>query len=348
MVEMKLDVQRSDVVKAVDVLLKLGEKDKDFLNERSRINLTFSMKKVPDVVNKVISIPLPHGLATPELDVCLFVKDLDTKSREVEMTEEHVVDLLREKDVKCVTKVIPVKALKLEYKPFEAKRNLSNMYDIFLADKRIYGALPPLLGKAFYGRKRVPVQVNMLATDLKTEIENAINSGSCTMKGKGSSCMATVAHSRLDAAQIVDNVMEAINRIVTQIPGGAENIRNFYLKTDKSMAIPVYVSLTGSKDVVLPAKPKKMDTTIIEEIDTVEDGKVRVKLTGEVDYVTEDGIVPSDEQRKAIRKKLKYKAKRMKIKRRKEKAGKEKKNTSSKPEKKSDKRKVDKEKDEHA
>ena len=50
--------------------------------------------------------------------------------------------------------VIPLKALKLEYQPYEAKRNLSNMYDIYLADARIMRLLPPLLGKHFYGRKR--------------------------------------------------------------------------------------------------------------------------------------------------------------------------------------------------
>ncbi len=47
-----------------------------------------------------------------------------------------------------------MKAIKLEYQPFEAKRNLSNMYDVFLADARIIRLLPGLLGKAFYGRKK--------------------------------------------------------------------------------------------------------------------------------------------------------------------------------------------------
>lgn len=50
--------------------------------------------------------------------------------------------------------IVPLKALKLEYKSFEAKRNLANMYDLFLADARIIRLLPPYLGKAFYGRKR--------------------------------------------------------------------------------------------------------------------------------------------------------------------------------------------------
>jgi hypothetical protein len=47
--------------------------------------------------------------------------------------------------------------LKLEHKPYEAKRTLANRFDIFLADARIIRLLPPYLGKAFYGKKRCVV-----------------------------------------------------------------------------------------------------------------------------------------------------------------------------------------------
>lgn len=49
---------------------------------------------------------LPHGLYTADTDVCLFVKDLDKKSREFEVSEEHFSDMLVEKGVNCVRKVI--------------------------------------------------------------------------------------------------------------------------------------------------------------------------------------------------------------------------------------------------
>lgn len=49
---------------------------------------------------------LPHGLFTADTDVCLFVKDLDKKSREFEVSEEHFSDMLLEKGVNCVRKVI--------------------------------------------------------------------------------------------------------------------------------------------------------------------------------------------------------------------------------------------------
>ena len=50
--------------------------------------------------------------------------------------------------------IVPLKQIKLEYQPFEAKRNLLNMYDVYLADATVIRLLPEILGKAFYGRKR--------------------------------------------------------------------------------------------------------------------------------------------------------------------------------------------------
>lgn len=50
--------------------------------------------------------------------------------------------------------IIPYKALKTEYKPFEAKRRLLGNFDMFLSDDRIRRLLPSHLGKHFYERKK--------------------------------------------------------------------------------------------------------------------------------------------------------------------------------------------------
>lgn len=127
--------------------------------------------------------------------MCLFTKDLDKSSRDYEPTIRHYKDLLDAAGVKqeiavryCVQQflrehenfsicqgiglvsfqVIPYKCLVLEYQPYEAKRNLSNMYDIFLADDRITHRLPTLLGKNFLARKKfVPfVLVSLLSVNV--------------------------------------------------------------------------------------------------------------------------------------------------------------------------------------
>ena len=48
---------------------------------------------------------LPHGLHKKNTEVCLFVKDLDKKSREHELTSDHFKDLLRSKGITCVSEV---------------------------------------------------------------------------------------------------------------------------------------------------------------------------------------------------------------------------------------------------
>lgn len=58
--------------------------------------------------------------------------------------------------------IFPLKKLKLEYGDFEAKRNLSNAYDVYLADSRIIRLLPTRLGKHFVGRHRCDFFINCL------------------------------------------------------------------------------------------------------------------------------------------------------------------------------------------
>lgn len=57
---------------------------------------------------------LPHSLAKPELDVCLFVKDLDKEERDYEPTVQHFQDLFKKKGITTVTDVIKICLLSLK------------------------------------------------------------------------------------------------------------------------------------------------------------------------------------------------------------------------------------------
>ena len=48
----------------------------------------------------------------------------------------------------------------MEYKQYEAKIQLSNKFDLFLADDRIIRMVPQFLGKSFYKKKKIPLQIN--------------------------------------------------------------------------------------------------------------------------------------------------------------------------------------------
>ena len=66
--------------------------------------------------------------------------------------------------------------------------------------------------------------------------------------------MATVGTSSMSVAELVQNITTSTNQIAAALPGGAENISRVYIKTEDSMAIPIYTSLGGSTVLSL-AKP---------------------------------------------------------------------------------------------
>ena len=50
--------------------------------------------------------------------------------------------------------MIGISKLRKNYKSYESKRKLVATYDLFFAERAIIPMLPPLLGKAFYVRKK--------------------------------------------------------------------------------------------------------------------------------------------------------------------------------------------------
>ena len=57
--------------------------------------------------------------------------------------------------------MIGLSKLKKKYVPFEAKRELCSAYDLFVADQRVLPMLPPLLGKTFFKKKKLPVSIDL-------------------------------------------------------------------------------------------------------------------------------------------------------------------------------------------
>jgi ribosome biogenesis protein UTP30 len=152
----ELDLNKSKVLTAVEGLKRVADQVKktDILDDDvDLIQLQICVKKIPPK-DHTVKLKMPHSIRQPNMEVCLFVKDLDRFDRDYDPTVNHFKDLLRKKGINIITEVVPLKSLKTEYKPYEAKRNLANAYDIFLADARIVRLLPTYLGKHFYGKKK--------------------------------------------------------------------------------------------------------------------------------------------------------------------------------------------------
>ena len=60
-----------------------------------------------------------------------------------------------------MAEVIGYDRLKREFKQYKDKRALSNDFDVFLADLRIYKMLPECLGKEFYSKKLYPAPLKV-------------------------------------------------------------------------------------------------------------------------------------------------------------------------------------------
>ncbi|KAL2036613.1 hypothetical protein N7G274_010639 [Stereocaulon virgatum] len=103
-------------------------------------------------------VALPHSLNTsPNTSICLITPDPQRQFKDAIAHPSFPPDL-----AKRITKVISIKKLEAKCHSFEAKRQLRDSYDIFLADDRIISYLAKNLGKTFYKTTpKRPIPVNL-------------------------------------------------------------------------------------------------------------------------------------------------------------------------------------------
>ncbi|XP_060184416.1 uncharacterized protein LOC132614075 [Lycium barbarum] len=148
-----------------------------------------------------------------------------------------------------ITKVLKLSKLKAEYKPFEAKRDLYESYELFLADKRVVNLLPGLLGKQFYKKKRkVPVPVDLKGnSNWKEEIERALSSTLLCL-GNGTCSVLKVGRNGMESSEVMENVLAAIDGIIEFVPKKLGGVRAFHLKFSDSLALPIYEDLPDQRE----------------------------------------------------------------------------------------------------
>lgn len=280
--------QIEEAVKAFSKLVELNSAEAAekslFASEGQKVSLQISgVKLARDSENQVIKIKLPHSPLPPNKDVCLFVKDLEKGLKvDHEDTVNHFTSLLADKGVTGVTKVISLRELKVEYKQYEAKTQLCHRFEHFLADDRIIRLLPQFLGKPFYKRKKLPVQVNLLAKDLPAEFAKCLNTTVLPLKNTGSCSMVVVGMSTHTATQLVENTKTVVSKLEEKYPGGWINIRSIHLNSG-STSLPLYVSFRSTAEVGLVRGGKKPNRSVVmDELSTVVGGTVVITPHGNV------------------------------------------------------------------
>jgi ribosome biogenesis protein UTP30 len=217
---------------------------------------------------KPSKIPVPHSLnASPSLNICLITADPQRALKNVVADPTFPTSLSSR-----INRIIGFTKLKARYKTFEQRRELLSEHDIFLADDRIITRLPNTLGKVFYkGTTKRPIPISIAAlhksdakknksiglgqksredkaasfaapTAVANEIERAIDSVPVNLK-PGTLVATRVGLASFTPQQLKDNVNAVVSRVIEKhVVKGWRNVKGIYIKSPKSMAIPVWVA----------------------------------------------------------------------------------------------------------
>ncbi|KAI8986271.1 ribosomal protein L1p/L10e family-domain-containing protein [Trametes punicea] len=190
----------------------------------------------PEKKLKPARIPLKYPVVDPRTSpVCLITKD----------PQRQYKDLIAERGIKFISRVVDIKHLKGKWKPFEARRLLLREYGLFLADDRVIPLLPGLLGKIFFEAKKQPIPVCMTRKDLKGELERAISS-TYFHQNKGTCTSVKIGTASQKPSQVLENLQTALPEVVKHIKGGWDNIQSFFIKTNSSAALPIWQCHLGA------------------------------------------------------------------------------------------------------
>lgn len=166
--------------------------------------------------------------------MCLFVKD----------PQRTYKDLLPTLGVSCVDRIVGVSKLKGKFAPYEARRNLLDSHDVFLADERVSALMPSLLGSKWLAKKsKVPLPVNVTRTrHIKAELEKAVGATHFTPATRGSCVSVPVGSlAHYSPEEIIENMEVVIPRVVAKLPyDGWANVQNIEIKLPKSASLPIW------------------------------------------------------------------------------------------------------------
>ncbi|KAI9595933.1 ribosomal protein L1/ribosomal biogenesis protein [Syncephalis fuscata] len=209
---------------------KNAENGAQLIEDEVSIWLVVALKRIPEKGRaKPIRIPVKHTITKEDARVCLLTRDPQQKYK----------DLLSEKEVNRVEKVIGLSKLRSKYKQYEAKRELCSSYDLFLADAAIIPLLPRVLGKKFFEKKKLPIPIDITKSNLKAEVMRACYSTYMSLSA-GTCISVRVGHSGMTAKQVAENITHAVPFIVDHIPKKWRNILALSIKTSESVALPIF------------------------------------------------------------------------------------------------------------
>ncbi|CAF0706001.1 unnamed protein product [Brachionus calyciflorus] len=252
---------------------------KDLFDDAKKVSLQVCLHKIPNLLNdKLVLCKLPHPLMKEDNlpEVCLIVKDLDKKERDYEKTVRKYQKIINDKQLDgIVKKIMPLKQLNLEFRPFETKRTLSTSFDLFLADKCLHEILfsGSKLGREFRKRRKMPFEVDVEGSkNLKEDVMNILNSTTIRLNGRGPVLDINTFLSTHSVQEAMENINAVRNELFKHLPGGESNIKSIFLKSTDTPAVPIFVDTKGNiNEIKIPnnmttAKVKKNKKMVVKRL----------------------------------------------------------------------------------
>jgi ribosomal protein L1 len=168
-----------------------------------------------------------------EVEMCLFVK---------EDARDNLKDALSTEPIPGLSKVIGLQKLRKKYARYEDRRKLCAGFDLFLCDDRILPLMPKALGKTFFEKKKHPIPVKVTGKSVHKCITKARDSTYFYL-GWGPCSAVRIAKTTMTVDEVVENIMAGVKAVVEHIPKKMKGIQAIHIKTEDSIALPIYNSL---------------------------------------------------------------------------------------------------------
>ncbi|KAB1263353.1 Ribosomal L1 domain-containing protein 1 [Camelus dromedarius] len=229
-------LDEEQVRKAVEALLAHSRSRKNpnglLLNENENFFLMVILWKIPSKELRV-KLSLPHCIRSDLADICLFTKDEPNLTPE--QTERFYKKLLNKHKIKTISQgssLFPVTDELLRF--------------IFLKAQCLH---------------QVPVPVNLLAKNLSKEINDCVGGTVLNISKSGSCSTIRIGHTGMQVQHIVENVVAVTKRLSQKLPEKWESVKLLYVKTERSVSLPVFSSFVSSrgeaKGLRTPSQKKK-------------------------------------------------------------------------------------------
>ncbi|EDQ87007.1 uncharacterized protein MONBRDRAFT_33567 [Monosiga brevicollis MX1] len=233
-----MQLDQAQVIKACKALTAYLKKNEDesLLDEERGVYMLITLAGVPRKPSKPFRIPLKHFLYDHDgARLCLIVKD----------PEEYFATIAAQEGHKNLT-VIGYSRLEKEFKTHEARRQLLNSFDFFMADERVLPSMSRLLGTKFTSKKKSPVGVKLKNRKFTPAIRRALEASYFHLSG--SSCSLRIGNSAMTWKQLGENVLVAMPHIIDVLPHKEKLLQAVLIQADNTIALPVWHATADELD----------------------------------------------------------------------------------------------------